>query len=397
MSHTDLTEGMEFDSIKEGRIAAKTWLVRNGWSSKVARSGPGRTIHQCISKNCPFTLNINKSLKGIRLTKLRYHTCPVSTHNIWRGRNNNAVLSSDPLNIGLFVDNPKTKSGQLRNQELRLNDNSISRMAAWRARESITDQLLGNEEKSFRQIPGLLLVMRQGQETERRRNTQLFCEYELNTYGGQFIRCWVLPRATQKAFRHCRKLVAIDGTWTKGKYILTLLVITTVDGNGNTLPLAWALVNQENDENWSWFLSGVTPYLPGLMELHAIMISDRQKGLTTAVARVLPNTIHGHCCQHIADNISQHFSTKTVCVKLFWRAARAKTKPVFDTIMTRLAEEHLECAAYLKDIEVKSWARHAFPVRRWLHDISNISELMNNTWLKARELPAFNLLLSMWN
>ena len=342
-------------------------------------------------------MNINVLLKGIRLIKLRYYIYPLSTYFKWHGRNSTVVLSSDPLNIGLFMDNPKAKTTQLRNQELRLNGNSISKSAAWRARESIRDRLLDNEEKSFRQITGLLLAMQQGQEKETRRNTQLFCEYDLNTYKGQFVRCWVLPRATQKAFRHCRKLVAIDGTWTKGKYILTLLVITTVDGNGNTLPLAWALVNQENDENWSWFLSGVTPYLPGLMELHAIMISDRQKGLTTAVARVLPNAIHGHCCQHIADNIGQHFGTKTVCVKLFWRAARAKTKPIFDTIMTRLTEEHPECAAYLKDIEVKSWARHVFPVRRWLHDTSNISESINGTWLEYRELPAFNLLLFMWN
>ena len=63
--------------------------------------------------------------------------------------------------------------------------------------------------------------------------------------------------------------------------------------------------------------------------------------------------------------------------------------------MVRLAEEHLEYATYLKDIEVKSWARHTFPVRRWLYDISNISESINSTWLEYRELPAFNLLILM--
>ena len=70
---------------------------------------------------------------------------------------------------------------------------------------------------------------------------------------------------------------------------------------------------------------------------------------------------------------------------------------MFDHIIVRLAEEHPEYIIYLKDIKVKSWARHAFPVRRWLHDTSNISESINGTWLEYRELPAFNLLLSMWN
>ena len=79
--------------------------------------------------------------------------------------------------------------------------------------------------------------MQQGQEKERKRNTQLFYKYNLNTYKGQFVRYWILPRATQKTFRHCRKLVAIDGTWTKGKYILILLIITIANRNSNTLLL----------------------------------------------------------------------------------------------------------------------------------------------------------------
>ena len=65
--------------------------------------------------------------------------------------------------------------------------------------------------------------------------------------------------------------------------------------------------------------------------------------------------------------------------------------------MVRLVKEYLEYAIYLKDIEVKSWARHVFPVRRWLYNISNISESINSTWLKYRELPAFNLFILMWN
>ena len=100
---------MEFDFIKKGKIAAKTWLIRNRWFSKVIKSDLIRIIYRCINENCSFTLNINKSLKGIRLTKFRYHTYPVSTYNNWRKRNNTAVLSNDPLNISLFIDNLKAK------------------------------------------------------------------------------------------------------------------------------------------------------------------------------------------------------------------------------------------------------------------------------------------------
>ena len=122
----------------------------------------------------------------------------------------------------------------------------------------------------------------------------------------------------------------MDGTWTKSRYRLNLLIISTVDGNGNALPLAWALVNRENEENWCWFLSGVAPHLPGLAEYGAVAISDRQKGLTKAVPECLPGVIYGHCCQHIADNIAERFGRTSDYIKLFWRAVKAKTKALFN-------------------------------------------------------------------
>ena len=103
MSQTDLTEGMEFDFMQQAKLAATIWLVRNGLSSKVLKSEPRRTIYRYIIKDCSFTLNINSSLKGVRFTKLCHYIYLISTYNTWRGRNNNAVLSNDSLNIGLFI------------------------------------------------------------------------------------------------------------------------------------------------------------------------------------------------------------------------------------------------------------------------------------------------------
>ena len=106
---------MEFDFIQEAKLAAIIWLVRNRLSSKVLKSEPRRIIYRYINKNCSFTLNINSLLKGVRFTTFYYYTCLISTYNTWRDRNNNVVLSNNLLNIGLFIDNPKAKTTQLRN------------------------------------------------------------------------------------------------------------------------------------------------------------------------------------------------------------------------------------------------------------------------------------------
>ena len=131
MSDAELREGMVFDTMKEARITVKTWLLRKGWSSKVLISNAQRLGHICRVKDCPFSLNIRTSKKGIRLTKLIHHTYPISTHDKFHGRSSVAVMSKDPLNICLFVDEPKTRPAQIRRQELRVYGNRITMHMAW--------------------------------------------------------------------------------------------------------------------------------------------------------------------------------------------------------------------------------------------------------------------------
>ncbi|RYR35785.1 hypothetical protein Ahy_A10g050894 isoform A [Arachis hypogaea] len=65
---------------------------------------------------------------------------------------------------------------------------------------------------------------------------------------------WTFPPCIE-AFRHCKPLVSIDGTHLYGKYGGTLLIAIAQDGNSNILPVAFALVEGENAESWTFFLS----------------------------------------------------------------------------------------------------------------------------------------------
>ncbi|XP_025608065.1 uncharacterized protein [Arachis hypogaea] len=91
---------------------------------------------------------------------------------------------------------------------------------------------------------------------------------------------WTFPPCIE-AFRHCKPLVSIDGTHLYGKYGETLLVAIAQDGNSNILPVVFPLVEGENAESWSFFLSHlcqhVTPQ-PGLL-----VISDRHNGIKAAL------------------------------------------------------------------------------------------------------------------
>jgi hypothetical protein len=55
------------------------------------------------------------------------------------------------------------------------------------------------------------------------------------------------------AFRHCRPVFSIDDMFLLGKYQGMLLIAISVDANNKLVPLAFALVEKENKDNWGGF------------------------------------------------------------------------------------------------------------------------------------------------
>jgi hypothetical protein len=71
------------------------------------------------------------------------------------------------------------------------------------------------------------------------------------------------------------------------------------------LPLAFALVEGENNDNWSWFLTLVIKQVLGPSRL-ICMISNRHHGLINSAKEHLddyPPIIHWWCTRHFAANI----------------------------------------------------------------------------------------------
>jgi hypothetical protein len=52
-------------------------------------------------------------------------------------------------------------------------------------------------------------------------------------------------------FTHCRSRVSVDATFLTGKYKGTLMVVVGIIAENQLMPLAFALVEGENNESWS--------------------------------------------------------------------------------------------------------------------------------------------------
>lgn len=88
----------------------------------------------------------------------------------------------------------------------------------------------------------------------------------------------------------CRPFIGLDGCFVKLANGAQVLAASARDGNNNMFPLAFSVVNKEDTDNWTWFLHMLKSAI-GLGENHGgwTFMSDRQKGLLSAIGQVFPS------------------------------------------------------------------------------------------------------------
>ncbi|CAN6700687.1 unnamed protein product [Malus baccata var. baccata] len=158
--------------------------------------------------------------------------------------------------------------------------------------------------------------------------------------------------ASIRGFRgSIRPVVAVDGTFRKGKYLGTLFVAVCHDGKNKIYHLAFGVGDSENDASWTWFLT----------KLRTVQI-------------VFPKAYHGACMYHL------YYTTKAYLVS------------EFNSVMTDIwAIKDGKVGKYLQEIGYHRWARAHFSGKRYNMMTTNIAESMNAKLKDARKLPIIAL------
>ncbi|KAL7257371.1 hypothetical protein ACSBR1_003638 [Camellia fascicularis] len=108
--------------------------------------------------------------------------------------------------------------------------------------DKVRDGLFGDFASSFDQLRWYL-------ETGMRTNPGSVFELDVDESSGCFRRLFVAFHGYLYGFQFCRPLLFVDGTFLKGRYKGHLLAATSKNGNQGLFPLAFAIVDAENQDN----------------------------------------------------------------------------------------------------------------------------------------------------
>nr|XP_043639243.1 uncharacterized protein LOC122610313 [Erigeron canadensis] len=149
----------------------------------------------------------------------------------------------------------------------------------------------------------------------------------------QFKRIYICLGSLKSGFKACgRDLIGLDGAFMKGPYPGQVLTFVGVNSNNGIYPIAYAVVEVENRDSWTWFFE----YLGDDFELatnsNFTFITDIQKGLIQAINNVFPTAEHRYCLKRIHENMKLHWRGRAYKDHL-WRCATATTKPQFAAAM----------------------------------------------------------------
>ncbi|KAL6218115.1 hypothetical protein ACLB2K_011332 [Fragaria x ananassa] len=83
--------------------------------------------------------------------------------------------------------------------------------------------------------------------------------------------------------KRCKPLIGLDGCHIKGHHPGQLLTAIDVDANNGIFPIAYAMVERESEETWTWFLEYLQQDVKIERDSSYVFMTDKQKGLDNAL------------------------------------------------------------------------------------------------------------------
>ncbi|XP_024010647.1 uncharacterized protein LOC112086105 [Eutrema salsugineum] len=187
---------------------------------------------------------------------------------------------------------------------------------------------------------------------------------------------------------NCRLLIGVDGCFLKSVQKGELFVANGRDADNRIYPIAWAVVQMENTNNWAWFFRKIkikVDLCPGDGDEY-VLVSDRQKGLLIAVKEELPLIEHRMCVRHIYMNVKYRHGKMPELKTLIWHLAWSYNLAEYKENLKKIEDYDEAVYADVMKMKPETWCRAFYKLGPYCEDVENNSvESFNNSIGKARD------------
>ncbi|XP_057535489.1 uncharacterized protein LOC130813663 [Amaranthus tricolor] len=296
--------GQVFSTPIELKEAIRKYAIHQGRNVKFCLSDKSKLNKlgvRCID-GCPFKLyaSWDKTRASFIVKKVNGdHTCQ---RNIAFNCQFKASWCADQL-LNLFKSKPHIPSTELVDivrKEFRI---IISKGFAYKIKYAAHRRLHGSMKQHYLKFMSYVGVLEQSKP-----NSHFIVVTDPCTNPPTFQKIFVCFEGVKDGWvGGCKKIFCIDGCFLKTFLGGMLLSAVGRDPNEKMYLLAWAVVEDENNESWQWFIYELKKCVPHDNGKELIVISDEHQSILRAVQLELPKAEHRHCARHIYANWNKSF------------------------------------------------------------------------------------------
>ncbi|XP_039118745.1 uncharacterized protein LOC120254772 [Dioscorea cayenensis subsp. rotundata] len=282
--------GQPFKNAQEFKDSLCDLAINCNFNFRFIENDKDRVTVTCAAELCQWRVHASRdsNLPTFRIkTTQNSHTCGGGIGTTSHPRASKKWVSRQVMRK--LRDRPLYRAVDIQRDILCDHGVRLPYKQAWMGKEVAKGILHGSDVASYD-----LLIWYASKVSETNPGSIVIIEKD----GERFKRGFFCFHACLQGFkRGCRPMLFLDGNHLLGKYGGILLGATAKDGNEGIFHLAFTIVDNETNDNWTWFISTLCDAIYGEDDYHKIItfISDRSKGLVNAIAKVFPSTSHGYC------------------------------------------------------------------------------------------------------
>ncbi|XP_062103698.1 uncharacterized protein LOC133814801 [Humulus lupulus] len=376
----EIKEGQIFENKQEVKMKLHLYALKKNFEFKVKKSAKNIWCIVCVDDKCKWRLRATKLVNSnmFEVRKLfGEHTCSLDVrHKDHR--------QASPWLIGHVIrrkfegDNVNYKPRSIVKDMSLSYGVHMSYAKARRCREHALAYIRGTLESSFQKLPSFLYMMEQ-------KNPGTVTHLQMDNEG-RFKYCFMALGVSIMGFKtYIRPVICVDGTFLTTRCGGTLLCAMGQDANKQIYPIAFSVVDSENNDTWLYFLLRLKEAIGEVENL--VFVSDRHTSIASALTKNFPEAHHGACIHHVSINIRVKFKTDH-CHEEFFLAAKAYRKREFLCHFEKIKFKDLAIAQYLENqAGFEKWARSFFPGHRYNLMTTGIAESWNNVIGEALGWP----------